>query len=180
MKLTSKQIAQTGILLALCIASQFFKTLSVWITGPVVNTIIILAVLAVGLFSGIIISIIAPITAFIITSSPIIAAIPLIMPMIMIGNCILALCVWAFENKLKFRGKLVTGMLVGSVLKSLFMGISIVGILFSLFGSSLNEKQLAVGKITFTSTQLFTALIGSLLACIIWLALRKFLHRENS
>ena len=93
MKITTKQVAQTGLLLAICIASQFFKNLSQYVTGPIVNTVIILAVLAVGLGSGIIISVIAPITAYIISASPIITAIPWVMPMIMIGNCLLAVCV---------------------------------------------------------------------------------------
>ncbi len=52
MKLSTRQLAQTALLLAICIASQFFKNLSVYITGPVVNTTIIIAVLAVGLWSG--------------------------------------------------------------------------------------------------------------------------------
>ena len=53
MKFTTRGLVQTGLLLAVCIASQFFKNLSVYLTGPIVNTTIILAVLAVGLWSGI-------------------------------------------------------------------------------------------------------------------------------
>ena len=111
MKITTKQLAQTGLLLALCIASQFFKNLSVYITGPIVNTIIIIAVLAVGLLSGLIISVIAPITAYLITASPIITAIPAVMPMIMIGNCILAIFVWLFDKKIKFKFSIPAGMI---------------------------------------------------------------------
>lgn len=179
MKITTKQVAQTGLLLAICIASQFFKNLSQYVTGPIVNTVIILAVLAVGLGSGLIISVIAPITAYIITASPIITAIPWVMPMIMIGNCLLAVCVWLFEKKLRFPGKLPAGLVVGSLLKAGFMAVTITGFLFSLFGSALNEKQLAMGRSMFSLTQLVTALIGSLLAYIIWLPLKKFLKSEN-
>ena len=180
MKLTTNQIAQTGLLLALCIASQFFKNMSVYITGPIVNTIIIIAVLAVGLFSGLIISIIAPITAYLITASPIITAIPAVMPMIMIGNCILAVFVWLFQKKICFTGSIPIGMIVGSIVKSLFMALAIVNVLFSLFGSALNEKQLAMGKITFSTTQLITALIGCVMAYLIWLPLKKYLLKENN
>lgn len=179
MKITTKQLAQTGLLLALCIASQFFKNLSVYITGPIVNTIIILAVLAIGLASGLIISIIAPITAYLITASPIITAIPAVMPMIMIGNCILAVSVWLFDKKFRFPGNTVVGMIAGSIIKSAFMAISIINVLFALFGSALNEKQLAMGKTTFSTVQLITALIGSLLAYLIWIPLKKYLKNEH-
>ncbi len=180
MKFTTKQLAQTGLLLALCIASQFFKNLSVYITGPIVNTIIIISVLAVGLGSGIIISVIAPITAYLITASPIITAIPAVMPMIMIGNCILAVFVWFFEKKLRFPGKLPVGMIAGSIVKSAFMAFVIINILFSMFGGALNEKQLAMGRTTFSTVQLITALIGSVLAYLIWLPLKKYLSKENN
>ena len=179
MKITTKQLAQTGLLLALCIASQFFKNLSVYITGPIVNTIIIIAVLAVGLFSGIIISVIAPITAYLITASPIITAIPAVMPMIMIGNCILAVFVWLFDKKIHFKLSLPVGMIVGSLIKSAFMAVAIINVLFTFFGGALNEKQLAMGRTTFSTVQLFTALIGSVLAYLIWIPLKKYLKNEN-
>ena len=65
MKFTTRGLVQTGLLLAVCIASQFFKNLSVYLTGPIVNTTIILAVLAVGLWSGILIGVIAPVSGLI-------------------------------------------------------------------------------------------------------------------
>ena len=68
MKFTTRGLVQTGLLLAVCIASQFFKNLSVYLTGPIVNTTIILAVLAVGLWSGILIGVIAPVSAFFIST----------------------------------------------------------------------------------------------------------------
>lgn len=179
MKLTTRQITQTGILLAVCIASQFFKNLSVYVTGPVVNTTIIIAVLAVGLFSGLLISIVAPVTAYFIAASPIISAVPTILPMIMIGNCILAFLVWFFEKKRAFPAGLIAGMIAGSLLKAGFMAFAITKVLFSLFGTALSEKQLALGKVTFSVTQLITALTGSLLAFLIWIPLKRILKKER-
>lgn len=179
MKLTTRQITQTGILLAVCIASQFFKNLSVYVTGPIVNTAIIIAVLAVGLAGGLIISIVAPVTAYFIAASPIISAIPLVLPMIMLGNCILAVLVWLFDKKFTFPARLIAGMIAGSLLKAAFMALATVKVLFSLFGSALSEKQLALGKITFSATQLITALLGSVLAFIIWIPLKKLLKKER-
>lgn len=45
----TRQITVTAIMLAICIASQFFKNLSVYITGPIINAALILTVLYAGL-----------------------------------------------------------------------------------------------------------------------------------
>lgn len=54
MKMKTRQITVTAIMLAICIASQFFKNLSVYITGPIINAALILTVLYAGLVCGII------------------------------------------------------------------------------------------------------------------------------
>lgn len=189
MKLSTKQLVQTALLLAICIASQYFKNVSVYITGPIVNTTIIIAVLAVGLWSGLLISIIAPITAFFFTGSPIMAAIPLMFPAVMAGNAVLAVCTWYFQNKLNFKWKLPVGLAVGSVLKAAFMGIVIVLIILPIFGGNIAShlpkpealpKVLATAKVTFSITQLITSLIGSVLAYLIWIPLKKYLKNAGN
>ena len=45
MKIKTKQITVTAIMLAICLVSQFFKNLSVYITGPIINAALILTVL---------------------------------------------------------------------------------------------------------------------------------------
>ena len=189
MKLSTKQLVQTALLLAICIASQYFKNVSVYITGPIVNTTIIIAVLAVGLWSGLLISIIAPITAFFFTGSPIMAAIPLMFPAVMAGNAVLAVCTWYFQNKLNFKWKLPVGLAVGSVLKASFMGIVIVLIILPIFGGNIAShlpkpealpKVLATAKVTFSITQLITSLIGSVLAYLIWIPLKKYLKNGEN
>lgn len=188
MKLTTKQLVQTALLLAICIASQYFKNLSTYITGPIVNTTIIIAVLAVGLWSGLLISIVAPITAFFFTGSPIMAAIPLMFPVIMAGNAILAVSTWYFQTKTSFKWKLPAGLVVGSVLKAIFMGVVVVLIILPLLGDNVASKLpkpealpkvLATAKTTFSITQLITALIGSVLAYVIWMPLKKYLKSES-
>lgn len=67
MKLKTRQITVTAILLAICIVSQFFKNVSVYLTGPIINAALILTTVYAGLACGIILSIITPITSF---SSP--------------------------------------------------------------------------------------------------------------
>ena len=182
MKISTKQMVIGGVLLALMIASQFLKNLSVYITGPIVNLILIIATLSVGLFMGIILSIIAPITSFLITGAPIMAAIPLIIPAVMAGNIIICIAAWFFYNKLSFKGRLPVGLVVGSVCKALFMGAVIVKCLLPLFSSKLPEAKrdimVAAASTTFSVTQLITALIGSALACVIWALAGKQLKRD--
>ena len=48
MKIKTKQITVTAIMLAICLVSQFFKNLSVYITGPIINAALILTVLYAG------------------------------------------------------------------------------------------------------------------------------------
>ena len=124
MKITAKQITTTAILLAICIVSQFFKNLSVYITGPIINACLILAVLSVGMVCAIILAVITPVTAFFISQSPIMAAIPAILPCVMIGTVLLVLGGGLFQ-------------------------------------------------MTFSLTQLITAVIGSVYAFIIWIPLKK-------
>ena len=88
MKITTKQITTTAVLLAICIVSQFFKNTSVYITGPIINACLIIAALGAGMACGIILSVITPVTSFLITGSPIMSAIPAIIPCVMIGNII--------------------------------------------------------------------------------------------
>lgn len=173
MKITTKQLTQTAFLLAVCIVSQFFKNSSVYITGPIINAALILEVLMVGLAGGVILSIITPITAFFITGSPIMAAIPSILPMIMIGNMILVFFVWIFYYKVHFSYHFYAGMAIGSITKAIFMGITIALILLPIFGSNFPAPQLAIIKFTFSVSQLITACIGSIYAAVIWIPLKK-------
>ncbi len=188
MKLTTRQLAQTAVLLALCILSQFFKNLSVYLTGSFVNAVILIAVLTGGLASGILISVVSPITAFFIAGSPIMAGIPSIIPAIMAGNCILAVTAWYFQNKCSFRRHLPVGLLAASVAKAAFMGLVIVLALLPLFGNNIashlpKPEALPVvihaARINFSVTQLLTALIGSLLTLAILPPLQKFLQSRQ-
>lgn len=184
----TKKLAQTALLLAICLLSQYFKNLSVYITGPIINACLILCVLAVGLPWAAILCVITPITAFFIAGSPIMAGIPLMFPAIMAGNFILVLFVWIFEKRTHLRFRLPIGLIAGSVCKGLFMGLVIVGVLLPVFGNNISSHLpkpealpgvLAAARTTFSVTQLITALIGSLLAYIIWLPLKKYLKNET-
>ena len=162
MKITTKQITTTAVLLAICIVSQFFKNTSVYITGPIINACLIIAALGAGMACGIILSVITPVTSFLITGSPIMSAIPAIIPCVMIGNIILVVAVSLIAKKIKGNAGLIAGMAAGSIVKALFMGVVI-----------------AVFQTTFSVTQLITAAIGSVLAFVIWIPLKKVIAEQN-
>ena len=90
-QLTTKQIAVTGIFLALAICSQFFKNASVFLTGSIINLLLLLTVYYAGLGCALLLGVITPLTSFLITGSPLIAAVPLILPGIMLGNAVYCL-----------------------------------------------------------------------------------------
>jgi hypothetical protein len=179
--LGTKEIATTGILLAICIISQFFKNLSIFITGPIINTCIVLAVLWVGLACGLILCALTPITSYIIAASPIMSAVPLLIPFIMLGNCVLALTVNFLLKKDFMKSQKgfinIKNMIFGvicSLAKGAFMGLTISLWLLPTFipAESPLRNKLPVFQTTFSLYQFITALIGFVYVFLICAALR--------
>lgn len=177
MKLSTRQIAMTAALLAICIVSQFFKNTSVFLTGPVINACIILSGLHGGFVCGLILSVITPVTAFFISGSPVISAIPAILPCIMIGNALLVICTCLLNGRIRKKAGPVLSMLVGSVIKSLFMGIAISLVLIPALLPETMQPKMSVFQTTFSIVQLITALIGSFYAMIIRIPLGRYMDR---
>ena len=100
-KVLTTRIAVTAMMLALCIVSQIFKNLSVYITGPIINACLIITTLLGGGVCGSILAVITPVTAYFISGSPIISVIPAIMPCIMGGNLILVWATAVFFRKIR-------------------------------------------------------------------------------
>ena len=177
----TKKIAINAILLAICIASQFFKNLSVYITGPIINLCIVLSVMMTGIGWGIILSVITPVTAFFIAGSPVTQAVPLIVPFIMAGNAVLAVMVHFFfkpavikeEIFISFRSAIFA--ILSALAKGVFMGLTISLWLIPTFipeASPLRGKM-SVFQMTFSVTQFTTALIGFVYFYIVWKAVSK-------
>ncbi len=170
MKISTKKIALTSVLLALAIASQFMKTMSVYFTGSIINLILFMAVLFTGVGCASVIALVTPLTSFLITGSPIMAAMPLVLPAVMLGNEVLVLVVGSLKKR-----PLPLRVVCACVVKTAVMGLLISLIIIPVFGpaSSLPEKALAAAKVTFSLTQLITALIGGVIACIIFPLVKK-------
>ncbi len=181
----TKQISTTAILLAICIVSQIFKNLSIFITGPIINTCIVLTVLMVNLPCALILCVITPITAFFIAASPVMSTVPLIIPFIMLGNCVLAVTVhFLMKKDLMEKGKKIINIkniisaVICSLAKGAFMGLTIALWLLPTFipEESKLRAKLSVFQTTFSVFQCITALIGFVYVFIILTAIKG---REN-
>ena len=188
-KFGTRQIATTAVLLAICIVSQVFKNLSIFITGPIVNTCIVLAVLMVNLPCGIILSIITPITAYMIAMSPVMMAVPAIIIFIMLGNIVLAVAV-EFLFKKSFMGSgnnvfRISNMAMAilcSLAKGVFMGATISMWLLPAFipEQSPLRNKLPVFQKTFSVFQFLTACIGFVYVFIVYTVLKRAVERDLS
>lgn len=176
----TRQIAFAAILLAICIVSQIFKNLSIFITGPVVNACLVLAVLVAGLPAALALSVITPVTAFFIAASPVMNAVPWIIPFIMGGNVVLVVLVQLLLKKPLTQGPVrpvvVLYALVAALGKGVFMGLTISLWLLPMFISEESGlyARLPVFQTMFSMNQFLTACIGFVYAFAIWAAWKKF------
>jgi uncharacterized membrane-anchored protein len=173
----------SAALLAICIVIQFFKNTSVFISGPVINACLIIAALSVGLAWGLILSCITPVTAFLITGAPIMKIVPGIIPLIMIGNAILVVCVWLFacrgQEEISTK-RLIIGEALGSVLKTVFIALTIsYGVLATVKLPAQLQPMLPKLQATYSTVQLICAVIGSVIALLIWRPLEKSIKNHN-
>lgn len=177
----TKQITTTAILLAICIVSQYFKNLSIFITGPVINTCIVMAVLMVNLPCALILCVITPLTAYIIAASPVMMAVPAIIVFIMLGNAVLAVTVFFLlkKNMTKPGKDFINPMnmvkaAICALAKGAFMGLTISLWLLPTFipAESPLRGKMSVFQTTFSLYQFITACIGFVYVFLIMLALK--------
>ena len=176
----------TAMLLAVCMVSQVFKNLSVYITGPVVNTCLVLCMLTAGLKYALLLALITPVTAYFISAAPVMTAVPGIVPLIMAGNVVLVVVAFFFvrptlkKNTVKnsvFYG--ITSVIAAGA-KGAFMGLTISLWLLPTFlpEASPLRKKLGVFQTMFSLTQGVTALIGFVYLFVVWQAVKKFFASE--
>ena len=139
-----------------------------WITGPIVNAILIITLFLIGIRSALILCMVPSMIALAGGLLPTILA-PVI-PFIMIGNAILVLAIdWFYINIKDSRKGFAIGVVVGAALKFIFLFFSV-----SIISDLLIKQELAVKVAQMMSwTQFATAITGGMLA---WVAL-KWLKR---
>ena len=180
------KITITAMLLAVCMVSQVFKNLSVYITGPVVNLCLVLCMMTAGLKYALLLSIVTPVTAYFIAASPVMNAVPGIIPLIMAGNAVLVVVAFFFvkptlkKNTVKNNLMYVITSGIAAAAKGAFMGLTISLWLLPTFipEASPLRKKLDVFQTMFSLTQFFTALIGFAYLFIVWQAVKKFFASE--
>ena len=181
-----KEIAVTALLLAICIVSQVFKNLSVFITGPIINTCIVLTVLMVNLPCALVLCAITPVTAFFIAASPVMQAVPGIIPLIMLGNAVLAVTAYFLfkpavsSSEKPVSVKSVIMAVISSALKGLVMGLTISLWLLPTFIPAESKLYANMSKfqMTFSLVQFLTALIGFVYVFILLIPLRKSIRNS--
>ena len=153
MKINTKIIARTGILLAVTVVFQSLGRLiplgpySNFVVGPLVNASLLVSTVATGLIGGAVISIATPFIASLTAGVPILFA-----PFIAIGNFILVLLFYLFMKKSK-----IAGIISGAILKFAFL-FAAISIYVKL--ADLAQKQVANLLYAFSWPQLVTALVG--------------------
>ena len=167
----TQKLTYSAMLLAIAIISMIFKgggvLFVVFITGAIVNACIIIDSYMCGMLYGIILSVITPVAAYFISPNPVHQTVPLVVPCIMIGNAIIAVCVALITKKGDKKIMLPVSMAAGSIAKALFMGVAISLIILP---NMLPEKMmpnLKTLQFTFSFVQLFAALVGSAYAYIV-------------
>jgi len=134
-----------------------------WVTGPIVNAILILTLLMFGFRNAIAIAVVPSLMAL--SGGLLPAILAPVVPFIMIGNMILILCVDWFYNNFEDKTKgYWAGVLVGATLKFLFLFASV-----NIISGLLIKQELAVKVAQMMSwPQLYTALLGGIIAWGVW------------
>ncbi len=174
MEYTKEQIAEkvniqsiTRFLFLAGIASilPFFIHLQ-WLTGPIVNAILILVLFLVGIRSAMVVALVPSLMALAGGLLPAVLA-PAV-PFIMIGNAIYILCIdRIYEASKSLNHGYWVGVIIGSGIKFIFLFFSV-----NLISKLLIKQELAVKVAQMMSwPQFATAVMGGMIAWIIlkWL-----------
>ena len=139
-----------------------------------------------GLMWGLILAVITPVTAFFIAASPVMNAVPGIIPLIMCGNAVLVVVTcFLFKPLIEGGRPLISASSVIAAIsaaadKGMFMGLTISNWLLPSFipEESPLRGKMAIFQATFSVTQFITAIIGFVYFFIIWIPLKKALKKD--
>jgi len=168
-------IVQTAVMLALLIAVQFFtRAFSTFVTGSLVNLILLVSVFMIGLGGGLTIAIVSNFCAFLVGIGP---AYIQIVPFVAVGNVIFVTIAWIFRKFVispEKKKKVVAGigLFIAGAAKMAFLWVGLVVIMLPLI-PGLKPAQITMIGTAFSWPQLITATIGSALAMIIIPLIRR-------
>lgn len=165
-------ITRTAVFIALLVALQFVtSSMSQFVTGSVVNLILILSVMVGGLATGITVAALSPVFAFLLGIGP--KLVPII-PFIIVGNIVIVL-VWYFiagRGKTLSTPRNILAAVVGALAKFGVLYLGVVVIAPRLF--TVPEPMLVM----FSYPQLITAAIGGAVAVLVLPLLAKAIKKS--
>lgn len=158
MRKTTKFITETGIMMAILIVMQFVtKGFGQLVTGSVVNLILAVSAITIGIPSGAIIAVVSPFIAFIFSiGTPFLV----IVPVISLGNLIYVLILGKLFEKSE-----ILAVVMGAISKFLVLYILITKVILSFI--AIPEDKIDLIRISFSYPQLFTALLGGVIAMLV-------------
>ncbi len=174
-------ITETAVMLALLVTLQALtKPAGQLVTGSCVNAVLAIAALFAGVGSGITIALISPVLAYLLGIAPQI----LTVPAIMVGNSVYVILLYFIAGK---NSKNLVRQLLAWLTAAAAKFAALYAIVVWVICGVLSENLLASGMLkapmlkalpaTFSWPQLFTALIGGVVALLIAPALRKALRK---
>ena len=180
MKKQIQFISQTAVMLALLIVVQMLtRSLPTYITGSLVNAILLLSTFLIGLNSGLLIALTSPFLAFMLGIGP---AFIQILFFVAIANALIVTLAWLLAKDSisattkTARFKSVGALSVASLVKMSFLWLGLVKFALPLI-PGLKEGQIKVISASFSWPQLVTALIGSALAIFLVPLLKSALKK---
>ena len=179
-------ITETAVMLALLVSLQALtKPMGQLVTGSCVNAVLAIAVLLIGMSSGITVAVISPVCAYLLGIAPnFVTVLP-----IMIGNvCFVVLLRLIAGKSHKPVWKQPVALISAAGVKFGVLYLLVVEVICGLASGALLGKKLGDVVVLappmlkmlptmFAWPQLFTALIGGAVALLITPVLRKALHR---
>lgn len=174
-KFSTIELTRTALMIALLIVVQLItKTLGQYITGSLVNFILASSSLLFGLKCSFVVALLSPFLAFMLgIGTPIIQ----LVPFIALGNIVYVLLICSWKEKMEGKVNGIIAIIISSIFKFLTLYILITKVVLPLLG--LPEAKVAALSVAFSWLQLFTALIGGLLAYSVIPQLSK-LKKRNS
>lgn len=166
---TTQYITRTAVLLALALVFQIgFRGAGQYIVGPLVNFVLIMSVYLVGSLAGVIVGCLTPLIAFFLGITPLFP----IVPFIMVGNALYVIFFDFFKERIMKGGEYFS-LVISSLIKYAFLTLT-VRYVVTLF---VDVKPPLVAA--FSLPQLYTALIGGIIAIIVSKLLPKSMFLER-
>lgn len=168
---TTKKLVQTGLMLALALVFQIgFASFAQVAVGPLVNMVLFITVMMVSPISAIIVGIFTPIIAFIVGVMPM----PVLVPVIGVGNALLVIVFSFFYSKKKMKFSEYIGLFVSALAKFAFLAMAIRMIV------PMFVPKVPPALVTALSfNQFITAMVGGVIALIIVKVLNNILYQNK-